>query len=156
MHSGVAMTEKRTGRNRDAELERRLARLVENATAIGAGRENRREALLERAESRGLGRGEAEKAYDLAREEGLEPAYGLAVVAEGISVQTFGGGAAVEAAETVEPEWIDRPPSRDAATQERRLRETFRRVRSFMESEESPAEALTRFAREPDLEVFDY
>lgn len=127
-----------------------------DAADLGAGREHRREALLERAEARGLGRGEAEKAYDLALEEGLEPALALAVVGQGISVRSFGGTAPAEATEPVEPEWIDRPPSAKDAAQERRLRETFRRLRSFLEEEATPAEAVARFAREPDLEAYDY
>lgn len=150
------MTDTHPGHGPDTDIERRLARLMADAGDLEGGREHRREALLERAESRGLGRGEAEKAYDLALEEGLEPAYALAVVVEGISVRNFGGGASPDATESVEPEWIDRPPSREDATQERRLRETFRRLRSFVDREESPQEALRQFAREPDLEAYDY
>ena len=150
------MTDNRSGRNSESDIERRLARLIAEADDLGAGREHRREALVERAESRGVARSEAERAYDVALEVGLEPAYGLAVVSQGISVQSFGGGAAPEASESVEPEWIDRPPSPEDAGQERRLRETFRRLRSFMESTATPREALTRFAGEPDLEAHDY
>ncbi|HUG42127.1 MAG TPA: hypothetical protein VMM12_16785 [Longimicrobiales bacterium] len=150
------MRHARSGRHGDAGLEGRLAGLIADAEDLGAGREHRREALLERAESRGLGRGEAEKAYDLAIEEGVEPAYALAVVGHGISVRSFGGSPPAEASEAVEPEWIDRPPSADDATLERRLRETLRRLRSFLASEPTPRDALTRFAREPDLETYEY
>lgn len=150
------MSEHRS-RTREAPLvERRLARLLADVEALGAGREHRREALVERAEARGLGRPEAERAYDLALEEGLEPAYGVALAAEGISVQMLGQPLPADATETVEPEWIDRPPSREEAARERRLRETFRRLRSFMEDADVPGEALARFAREPDLEAYDY
>lgn len=140
----------------DDGVERRLARLIARAEQLGAGREHRREALIERAEARGLDRPEAERAYDLALEEGLEPALALAVVGEGISVQIFGGSPRAEATESVEPEWIDRPPSAKEAGQERRLRETFRRLRSFVEAEADPRSAVGRFAREPDLEAYDY
>lgn len=150
------MSENRSGRTGEPGLERRLARLVTRADDLGAGREHRREALVERAEAQGLGRGTAEQAYDLALEEGVEPAYALAVIGEGISVQVFSGGAPVEASESVEPEWIDRPPDPDEAGRERRLRETFRRLRSFLDLEPTPRGALARFAREPDLEAYDF
>lgn len=144
------------GKGNRGGLERRLARFISEAEDLGTGREHRREALVERAESGGVGRGDAEQAYDVALEEGLEPAYGLALVREGISVQSLGGGPDAEATEAVEPEWIDRPPSTEQAVRERRLRETFRRLRSFLETEPGPRQALARFAREPDLEAFDY
>ena len=150
------MSDNRKEQTGEARIERRLARLITNAEDLGAGREHRREALVDRAEARGLDRGAAEQAYDLAIEEGVEPAYALAVIGEGISVQMFGGGAAVEAAESVEPEWIDRPPAPEDASRERRLRETFRRLRSFLDVEPTPRDALTRFAREPDLEAYDF
>lgn len=146
---------KRSGRDGDG-IEQRLARLVSDASELGAGREHRREALVERAEARGIDRSAAEQAYDLALEEGLEPAYGLAVVGEGIGVRNLGSPAAAEASEAVEPEWIDRPPSEEAAVRERRLRETFRRLRSFLDEEPDARAALTRFAQEPDLELYDY
>lgn len=142
--------------NKDHGLERRLARLMSDAETIGAGREHRREVLIERAESRGLGRGDAELAYDLAVEEGLEPAYAMALVGQGISVRNFGGRAGVEVSESEEPEWIDRPPTAREASRERRLRETFRRLRAFLESEATPRDAIACFAREPDLESYDY
>ena len=156
LHIAASMTVTREGTGQDGEMQARLERLVAQAETLGAGRENRREALLERAESLGVGRTEAERAYDLALEEKLEPAYGLAVMGQGISVQIFGGGPAVEATESVEPEWIDRPPGPEEAGLERRLRETFRRLRSFMETESTPRDALARFVREPDLESYDY
>lgn len=150
------MSDNRKGRTGEPGIERRLARLITKADDLGAGREHRREALVERAEAQGLGRGAAEQAYDLALEEGVEPAYALAVIGEGISVRIFSGGASVEAAESVEPEWIDRPPAPEDAGRERRLRETFRRLRSILELEPTPRDALTRFAREPDLEAYDF
>lgn len=149
------MRNTRSGRDGD-RIERRLARLVSDAEDLGAGREHRREALVERAEARGIGRSAAEQAFDVALEVGLEPAYGLALVGEGISVRNLGSSAAAEASEAVEPEWIDRPPSGEDAVRERRLRETFRRLRSFLDEEPTPRAALTRFAREPDLEAYDY
>ena len=150
------MSEQRSRRGEKTRIEKRLDRLIAEADTLGAGREHRREALVERAEARGVGRPEAERAYDLALEEGLEPAWALALVGAGISVQMLGDGPPAEAAEAVEPEWIDRPPSAEEASRERRLRETFRRLRSFMDDAGGPRDALTRFAREPDLEAYDF
>ena len=149
------MDDFRNDGNKDLGLERRLARLITEAENLGAGREHRREALIERAESRGIARGEAEMAYDLALEEGLEPAYALAVVGQGISVRALGETSGVETTDT-EPGWIDRPPSAEEARRERRLRDTFRRLRSFLDKGPTPRDAITRFAREPDLEPYDY
>ena len=141
---------------KEKDIEGRLAALIDDAAAFGDGPEHRREALLERAESRGLDRGVAERAYDVAREVGLEPAYALLVVAEGVSVQSYPRSSGAEATEAVEPEWIDRPPSPEDARRERRLRETFRRLRSLLEDSPTPRDAFTRFAEEPDLEAYDY
>jgi hypothetical protein len=138
-------------------LQERLLRLTAAAEDLGGGREHRREALVQRAESRGIGRPEAEQAYDIARQEGLEPAHGMAVVLEGVSVQLLDGiRPDVDATESSEPEWVDQPPPRDLAVRERRLRQTFRRLRSKMEQEESAQAAFSAFADEPDLEAFDY
>lgn len=146
-----------TGPGRERELERRRQALVDAADAFGGDKEQRREVLMERAEARGLDRPAAEQAYDIAREEKLAPAYALAVVLEGISVRRLDGPRPdVDSTEPNEPEWVDTPPGRDQAERERRLRQTFRRLRSHMEEAESPAAALRAFAREPDLESYDF
>lgn len=144
------------GRSR-GDLEARLARLIETAPALTAGREQRREHLIERAEERGLGRPEAEQAYDVALEVGLDPALGLAIVLEGVSVQPLESPPAdVDAADPVEPEWVDTPPSPEQASRERRLRQTFRRVRSLLEREPDAGAAFRALADEPDMESHDY
>ncbi|NIP77972.1 MAG: hypothetical protein GWM90_01715 [Gemmatimonadetes bacterium] len=138
-------------------LEDRLLSLTAAAEDLGGEREHRREELVERAEERGLGRADAEQAYDIAREEGLEPAYGMAVVLEGVSVQPLDGARpAVNAVEPNEPEWVDTPPPRKEAIRERRLRQTFRRLRSKVDEEDSIQAAFAAFAREPDLEPYDF
>lgn len=138
-------------------LEDRLLRLTAVAEDLGGEREHRREALVEGAESRGMERARAEEAYDIAREEGLQPAHGMAVVLEGVSVRLLDGTPPdVDATEATEPGWVDRPPSRAQAVRERRLRQTFRRLRSKVEAEKSIQAAFAAFADEPDLESFDY
>jgi hypothetical protein len=138
-------------------LERSLARLIEDVRTLADGTEQRRDALIERAAARGVERAAAEQAYDVAQEEGLAPALALALVIEGIGVRSLRAASAdVETSEAAEPEWIDEPPAPDQARRERRLRETFRRLRSHVDREPDARGALEAFAREPDLEVFDY
>jgi hypothetical protein len=138
-------------------LEWRLDRLIETAGALCSDDEHRREPLVERGEDRGLSRELAEQAYDIAQEEQIPPAYGVAVVAAGISVATLESPAAdVGATEAGEPEWVDRPPEPRDAEVERRLRQTFRRLRSLLTAAASPNDAFAALAREPDLEPFDY
>lgn len=138
-------------------LQERLARLVESADEVCGDGELRREPLVERAEALGVERAMAERAYDLGREEKLPPAYGIAVVAAGVSVQPL-ESARPEVGETTsgEPAWVDTPPEPGTADLERRLRQTFRRVRAFVDDAPSPGAAFSAFAREPDLESFDY
>lgn len=138
-------------------LQDRLARLVESADELCGDGELRREPLLERAEALGVERAMAERAYDLGREEKLPPAYGIAVVAAGVSVQPL-ESARPDVGETTsgEPAWVDTPPEAGTADLERRLRQTFRRVRAFVDDAPTPGAAFSAFAREPDLETFDY
>lgn len=140
----------------ETPLERRLARLIAVSDDLAVEREQRREVIVEGAERDGLDRRTAEEAYDIAVEESLPPAAGLALVRLGISVMPSNGGADVETSEPAEPEWIDEPPGPEEAARERRLRETFRRLRSFMDEAPHPRQATSAFAREPDLEIFDY
>lgn len=138
-------------------LDARREALQQAAEELGGGREHRREKLMERAEDRGLDRAAAEQAYDIAVEESLEPAFGMALVLEGLSVRLLDGARPdVESTEPNEPEWVDTPPPADQAERERRLRQTFRRLRSHMEQSDSPGDALRAFAREPDLEPHDF
>lgn len=153
------MTNRERGRGtgEDGELGRRLEALREAIGEMGGGRENRRDELVERAEARGLSRPAAEQAYDIAREVELDPAHGMALVLEGISVQPFEGPRPdVDSSEPNEPEWVDRPPDPELAERERRLRQTFRRLRSKLEEHDSENAALDAFAAEPDLEPYDY
>lgn len=139
------------------QLESRTEALLRTVEGLGGAGEHRREALTERAEERGLGRPEAEEAYDIATEVGLEPAYGMALVLEGVSVRLLDGPRpGVEASEPNEPEWVDAPPSPEAAERERRLRQTFRRLRSRLQDAPSPADGVRSFLGQPDLERHEY
>lgn len=155
MHLRGGMTDERAGR--DGALEQRLQRLLETVRALGGVDEHRRDELVEAAEERGLERPDAEQAYDIAQEEGLEPAYGIALVLEGVSVRPLPAPRPdVQTSEPNEPEWVDTPPDAAQAERERRLRQTFRRFRSTLGDEGAPDAALARFRDEPDLEPYDY
>jgi len=112
---------------------------------------------VEQAEERGLDRPVGEQAYDLAREERLDPALALALLLESVSVRPLPGPRPdVEAAEPNEPEWVDAPPGPAEAKLELRLRQTFRRLRSHLESEPDLEHAIQALGRDPDLESYDY
>lgn len=159
MHPEPRMTNRDMdrGSGADGELARRLDDLRKGIAEFGGGWENRRDELVERAEARGLDRPAAEEAYDIAREVGLDPAHGIALVTEGISVRPLRGPRPdTDASETGEPEWVDSPPNPERAERERRLRLTFRRLRSCLDDHETESAALDAFAAEPDLEPFDF
>lgn len=118
-----------------------------------AGHQRRRIELVERAvDEAGLERELAEEAYDIAREEGLEPAFGLELVRCGIAVvEPPDTELETTAAVKGHPEWLEPPVPPAEATRERRLRMSFRRLRSLLEESDTPEEALVAFATEPDV-----
>jgi hypothetical protein len=163
--------------NREAAL-RALARYRSGAAARGQaaacleqrarrfqqldGHERRRSEVVERTVAEaGLERGEAEQAYDLAREEGLDPALALELLCCGVLVR---GPADAEPTpqrrdtelEEMPPEWLQGPPPpAEDARRERRLRASFRRLRVLLEQRGTPEEALIAFAEEPDIGRMD-
>ncbi len=123
-----------------------------------AGPERRRSEVVERAMAEaGLARGEAEEAYDLAREEGLDPALALELLHCGVLVRSPGDVAPISqrhdtVLEEMPPEWLRGPPPADEdARRERRLRASFRRLRVLLQERGTPEEALLAFADEPDV-----
>lgn len=129
--------------------------LLERSDEISqkSGRERRRLELVEGAVSHSrMPRDLAEEAYDLAREEGLEPAFGLEIARCGIAVCEV-PDQEVEPASVVgvSPEWLDEPVPEGEADRERRLRLSFRRLRRLLEESGTPEEALRTYAAEPDV-----
>lgn len=131
--------------------------LRERAAAVDAqgGPERRHEPLMERSQAWGLERSEAEDVYALAEEEGLEPELGLLLVASGLGVGELAPverdpeGSGIQQAP---PEWVSAGEVPGAVAQrERRLRVSFRRLRACYEATGSAAEAVHRFAAEPDV-----
>ncbi len=123
-----------------------------------AGHERRRSELVDRAvRGSGLEWAEAEGVYDLAHEEGLDPALAfellhchvLVLGPEDIRPTESRAGTELE---DRPPEWIGAPPPPEAeARRERRLRGSFRRLRRLLEERGSPEEALVAFVEEPDV-----
>jgi len=133
-------------------------RLLAGAAAIdhAGGPERRHETLMERAQSWGVPRQEAEAVYELADEEGLEPELALLLVGTGVGVLELevGDPALPEAGrQESPPNWVavsDVAPAE--AERERRLRLSFRRLHSlWAASAGSAAEAARRFLAEPDV-----
>jgi hypothetical protein len=149
--------ERAPGTGADDTLEERIRRLPSLTADLGGEDELRRDELVARAEERGLARPDAEQAYDIAVEENLKPAWGLAAVLEGLSVQPLGRSRPdVSTSEPNEPEWVDAAPDPEQAERERRLRQTFRRIRSRFEEGPDAGAAIDALCRDPDLEVHDY
>ena len=132
--------------------------LVEAARELAAasGAERRRHELMERYETR-IPRPLASEAYDLAVEEQVDPALALEVVAHGLGVQELEPPEPPEEARDPVPTEIyvgDERPSE--AARERRLRTTFRRLRSLSDRYEDAEQVAIAFLDAPDVGPTDY
>lgn len=99
----------------------------------------------------------AGQVYDIAREEGIEPAFAMELVRCGVAVGVLDETAAdAPTTDRWQPEWLSRPELRDTARRERRLRVSFRRLRSLLERHRTPEDALVAFVDEPDVDEYGY
>ncbi|HUH11694.1 MAG TPA: hypothetical protein VMK65_01235 [Longimicrobiales bacterium] len=121
-------------------------------------RHRRRGELLDRAVGDGhVSREVAEEAYELSKEEGLEPAFALEIVRAGVAVSRPGEPEPdAPALQPTEPDWIEERPDPEDAHRERVMRETFRRLRRLFEEHKDPQEAFRALARADDLRPFEY
>lgn len=123
-------------------------------------RSQRRIEVLQDAEAEGMSYELAELLYDVAREEGLDPALGFELVRSGLGVAPPPEGVsnAPSQPETDKyvPEWLGPALPPDALLRERMLRFSFRRLLKLLEEHEDVDEALRAFAREPDVEYLGY
>ncbi len=122
-----------------------------------AERHRRRAELIDRAvREDGIDPELAGEVYDLAREEGIEPAFAFELVRCGVAVREL-DEEEPEATYTVRgyPSWLHALPEEEAR-RERLLRRSFRRLRGLLERHDSPEEALIAFAREPDVGEVDF
>jgi hypothetical protein len=122
--------------------------------------DSRRAAILEESEIEGIPLDLAELAYDIAWDEGLDPAVGYELVRTGLGVAPPDGGIETSSdqpeVDRYLPTWMFPASPPDTLLRERMLRFSFRRLRSFLEEEGDPDEAFRRFANEPDVGHFGY
>ncbi|HEX7119296.1 MAG TPA: hypothetical protein VF212_10935 [Longimicrobiales bacterium] len=157
--AALAALERFRRRARDGGQDHGVDCLIRRAHAVEdeAGRHRRRSELIDRAvEEDDVDADLAAEVYDLAREEGIEPAFAFELLRCGVAVRDI-GGEAPEATYTVRgyPNWIQALPA-EQARRERMLRTSFRRLRALLERSDSAEDALIAFAREPDVGEVDY
>lgn len=125
-----------------------------------AEHERRRVEILEDAAEVGMSPELAELLYDIAREEGLDPAFALELVHSGLGVAPPPDGVSnaprQPTTDKYRPEWLGDPIGADELLRERTLRFSFRRLRSLLEEHGDPADALRAFAQEPDVDHVGY
>jgi len=137
-----------------------LLDVEDEARLSEAQRHRRRHELVAAAVADGVPWALAEWAYDIAREEGLDPALALELVRTGLGVGPpsagLSTGAAAPASDKYVPLWLWPAPEPDALLRERMLRLSFRRLRRLVEQHGDAAAALEAFAAEPDVGFFGY
>jgi hypothetical protein len=120
------------------------------------GVERRHEALMEWAEGElQLEREFAEQVYTLAEEEDLEPIYAFHLIRCGVGVielEVPEQDADDDSTQQTPPEWLsgETVELNDIAL-ERRLRATFRRLRTHLREAPTTAAAVHAFLAEPDV-----
>jgi len=135
-------------------LEKSASRLAELPD-----RERRHLDLIEAAEARTHApRAVLELAYEIAEEEGIDPALGLELIICRVAVEELTPPEPpADEAHSLVPEFVEPLPASDEEVmRERRMRMTFRRVRGMLEKSPSFAQAIHAFADEPDIGQFDY
>jgi hypothetical protein len=119
-----------------------------------AGVHRRQEELIENAVEEGVEVTFAEQVHALALEEGLAPAYALALVASGIGVEELvePESGDDESIQQAPPDWVLTTETDPAViARERRLRLSMRRMRSHLDRGDSAQSAVERFLAEPDV-----
>lgn len=103
----------------------------------------------------------AEMLYDVAYEEGLDPALAYELVRSGMGVlppaEGLENASHFATTDKYRPEWLEPPVDPDTVLRERTLRFSFRRLRALLEQHTGDAAAAFRaFAREPDVGPVGY
>lgn len=126
----------------------------------GADTQRRRVEIMEDAAELGMPEELAALLYDIALEEGLEPALGFELVRTGLGVAPPQDGLSNAPDQpTVDkylPSWMFPPEPTERLLRERMLRVSFRRLRTILREEPDPEVALRRFASEPDVGHYGY
>ena len=123
--------------------------------ADAAERARRRMDVIEEAQAEGMSPELAEMMYDVAAEEGLDPALAYELVRSGLGVAPPAGGVVnaneQPASDKYYPTWLLPASPTDDVLRERMLRLSFRRLRAMLERHADAAEAFRAYAREPDV-----
>lgn len=123
-------------------------------------RERRRCEIVEEAEKSGMSYELAEMLYDIAIDEGIDPAMAYELVRTGLGVVPPDDGvsnaASAPSSDKYYPTWMFPAEPPDEVLRERMLRVSFRRLRSLLESHPEVDEAFRVFANEPDVGHFGY
>jgi hypothetical protein len=103
----------------------------------------------------------AEMLYDVAQEEGLDPALAYELVRCGLGVlpppEGVDNAPHQPVTDKYRPEWLESPVDPDSLLRERTLRLSFRRLRALLQAHPGDAAAAFRaFAREPDVGPVGY
>lgn len=135
--------------------------LASGGEAERAEVERRRSAILEDARADGMPAELAELSYDIALEEGVDPALGYELVRTGLGIAPPPDGLSNAPDDpTIDkylPPWMFPPEPTDRLLRERMLRVSFRRLRSLLNEEDGDVgPALRRFASEPDVGHYGY
>jgi hypothetical protein len=137
------------GEYRRSCLEQAVSQLSDDGT------ERRHDALMQLATDLGLERGTAEQIYALSLEEKLEPVYAFELVRCGVGVQDLEPVEQDEddaAAQQSPPAWVEeRGVELEDADIERRLRLSFRRFRTLLETSVDAVAAAQAFVAAPDI-----
>jgi hypothetical protein len=117
--------------------------------------DSRRSSILDEATEEGMSPELVGILYDVALEEGLDPAVAFELVRTGLGVAPPADGVSTGSEAPVSdkylPTWMFPATPPDQLLRERMLRFSFRRLRAFLEEEEDVDEAFRRFANEPDV-----
>lgn len=171
----MAEREERAGRALEAYRERRRRRraddtwfgsadclLANDVAAVEdeAERLRRRMDVVDEAHDAGMSPELAEMVYDVAREEGLDPALAYELVRSGLGVAPPPEGVTTgddqPTSDKYYPTWLLPANATDDILRERMLRMSFRRMRAKLEEHDRPDEAFRAYAREPDVGLYGY
>lgn len=151
--AGESLERRRAGEEREF---RNGAWKTETIFLAPAGeRPRRREELIEMAEEHlGMQRVDAERIYEIAREEHLEPALAFELVRSGLAVSGLEVPDAEPIVDVGEPTWVEPVDAASAENveRERKLRASFRRLRGLTDRHPAAEKALEEYAAEPDVE----
>jgi hypothetical protein len=122
-------------------------------------RERRHAELMESLELRtALPRHTLELAYELALEEGIDPALALELLACKVAVIDLAEPVPDDQSHSLAPpEWVVPVGLPNEALElEGRMRKTFRRLRTCLQQNAEIGQAIAAFASEPDVDSYDY